>query len=232
MTATDAARAGRSCTGGLAAVLFDMDGTLVATEEMWFEVEYDVMRRLGGPWSDEHQAALVGGPLDASAAYMVELAASEVPAPEVERWLVKTMIRRLHEHGVEWMPGARELLLAVRAAGLPTALVSASYRNLMDAVLAVIGQELFDVTVAGDEVTRGKPDPEPYLIAARRLGADPRCCVVIEDSLTGSAAGLAAGSPTIAVPSVTGVPPAPGLTTVASLTQLRVADLYDLVDAR
>ncbi len=220
-----------SCYPGveLAAVLFDMDGTLVSTEETWLEVEHAVMARLGGPWSEEHQAALVGGPLEWSARYMVDLAGAAVPPSVVADWLVEGMADRLRAHGARWLPGARELVAEVRRAGLPTALVSASYRRLVDLVVAELGVGLFDVTVAGDEVRHSKPDPEAYLAAAARLGVPAAGCVAVEDSLNGTAAAPAAGCVTVAVPSVVAVPPAPRLTIVESLTAVRLDDLRRLV---
>ncbi len=218
-------------TTQLAAVLFDMDGTLVSTEELWLEVEYAVMARLGGPWSEEHQAKLVGGPLAESAHYMVSLAGSDVAPATVEDWLNDEMARLLHEHGAQWLPGARELLLEVRAARIPTALVTASYRRLVDIVVPELGHGLFDVTVSGDEVRRSKPDPEPYLTAAARLGVPPERCIAIEDSVNGTAAALAAGCVTVAVPSVVTIPAAARLTVVDSLAGVRLEDLRRLLQS-
>ena len=120
--------------------------------------------------------------------------------------------------GLPLQPGAARLLAALDAAGVPCALVTASSRAIMDAVLKVTGLS-FGVTVCGEDVRRGKPDPEPYLLAAALLGVPPAGCVVLEDSPTGIAAARAAGCPVIAVPSVP-VPPGPGLITVKSLDEV------------
>ncbi|SEG66497.1 haloacid dehalogenase superfamily, subfamily IA, variant 3 with third motif having DD or ED [Thermomonospora echinospora] len=201
------------------AVLFDMDGLLIDSEVLWFEVETEVMAWLGGVWGPQHQEKMVGGSLSRAAVYMLALAGPVAPQQEVERRLLDGMAERLSE-SAPLMPGAKELLAEVRAAGLPTALVSSSHRRLIEAVLEGIGREHFDVTVAGDEVARLKPEPEPYLTAAARLGVRPEDCVVLEDSPTGVAAAEAAGCVTVAVPGVAPVPPAPGRIVVESLREV------------
>ena len=136
---------------------------------------------------------------------------------------------------MKWRPGAIELLESLRAAGVPCALVSASYRVLLDAALAQLPMGTFQTSVAGDEVQQGKPHPEPYERACRALGVDARHCVVFEDSETGARAGNAAGALVIAVPNQVEIPPAPRRTRVGSLTELtvdRVAALLEEADAR
>ncbi|POM22235.1 2-deoxyglucose-6-phosphate phosphatase [Actinomadura rubteroloni] len=214
--------------GALRAVLFDMDGLLIDSERLWLEVEFEVVARLGGRWTEEHQHALVGGSLAGAVAYMLELTGADVPAATVGAWLLDGMAERLGA-AVPLLPGAKELLAEVRAAGVPAALVSSSHRRLIEPVLDAIGREHFAVTVAGDEVARTKPDPEPYRTAAARLGADPRACVVLEDSPNGLAAAEAAGCATVAVPSLLPVAAAPGRTVVASLRDVDLAFLRSLV---
>ncbi|WP_067831458.1 HAD family hydrolase [Actinomadura kijaniata] len=214
-------------TGGLRAVLFDMDGLLIDSERLWLEVEHETVGWLGGVWSEEHQRNLVGGSLDVAVAYMLELTGADVPPAEVGRRLLDTMAERL-ALGVPLMPGAKELLTEVNAAGIPAALVSSSHRGLIEAALGSIGGDHFATTVAGDEVTRTKPHPEPYLTAAGRLGVEPRHCVVLEDSPNGVAAAQAAGAHVVAVPHVLPVEPAPGRTVVASLTEVDVPLLRSL----
>ncbi|MFM9038128.1 MAG: HAD family hydrolase, partial [Actinomycetota bacterium] len=115
------------------------------------------------------------------------------------------VVARLRE-AVPWRPGARELLAAVVSAGIPTALVTMSWRRFADEVVHCLPAGSFTATVVGDEVNEGKPHPEPYLLAARKLGVDPRECVAIEDSPTGVRSALAAGCRVIAVPHVVDVP--------------------------
>jgi HAD superfamily hydrolase (TIGR01509 family) len=139
----------------------------------------------------------------------------------VADWLMSEMTDLVRREGVPLRPGAAGLIAAVRAAGLPHALVTSSERDFMDTVLASTGLA-FDVTVCAADVTRTKPDPEPYLLAAKLLGVEPESCVVLEDSPNGIAAAEAAGCQVIAVPSLLPIAPAPGRTVVASLADLRV----------
>lgn len=215
----------------LEAVLFDMDGLLVSTEETWFEVETEVMLGLGSEWGPEHQAALVGGPMEHSVRYMLEVAGrSDVSAESVAALLLDGMEVRLRRGPVTWMPGARELLLEVRSAGVPTALVSSSYRRVMDAVLGAVGREHFTATVSADDVVRTKPHPDPYLAGARALGVDPARCVALEDSATGATSARSAGCVTVAVPSVASVDPSIPHAVVASLADIDLGWLQTLVD--
>ncbi len=189
--------------------MFDMDGLLVDTEPAWYVVECAVMARLGGPWTQADQEALLGGSMARTVAYLLARAERPVPAPVVEQWLVEGMCEQLGG-GVDVRPGAVELLDGLRGAGVPAALVSSAYRGLVDAVLGTVGRGRFATTVAGDEVRRPKPHPEGYLRAAAALGVQPGRCVVLEDSDNGAAAGVAGGFPTVCVPSVVPVPGGPG----------------------
>ncbi|WP_231122060.1 HAD family hydrolase [Motilibacter peucedani] len=213
-------------------MFFDMDGTLVSSEELWFESELAICSELGGVWTEADQEAALGGQLTTTAAMLLARAGrDDMGVDEVAQWMLTDMERRLRTSPVHWMPGARELLESVRAAGVPCALVTASYRSLADAVLDAVGHDRFDTTVAGDEVPNMKPAPDAYLEAARRLGVDPRGCVVIEDSPTGVRAGEAAGCAVLAVPSLGSVEPAPTRTLVGSLEQVDLDFLRGLVDA-
>jgi len=129
------------------------------------------------------------------------------------------------------MPGARELLNEVAEAGVPYALVTSSERPVMEAVLDQLDVR-FPVIVCGDDVSNSKPDPEPYLMAAAKLGADPRHCVAIEDSPNGVASAEAAGCLMIAVPSMVPIPAENGRLVVGSLRELSLDRLYDLAATR
>lgn len=216
-----------------AAVLFDMDGLLVDTERTWFAVETEVMTALGCPWGPEHQAALVGGPMEHSAQYMLDLSGrADVSVQEVSRSLLDGMVTHLRRDPVEWMPGARRLLETVRGSGTPRALVSSSARVLVDAVLDALGREHFDVTVSGDDVVRTKPEPDPYLLAAELLGVAASACVAIEDSRPGATSARAAGCVTIVVPSVTPVPDDIADLQVSSLEKVDLVVLGRLMSSR
>jgi HAD superfamily hydrolase (TIGR01509 family) len=205
-----------------AAVLFDMDGLLIDSEPLWLAAETAVMRRLDGePWTAADQQELLGGSLEKTVRYLRAKAAKPQPPAVVADWLMSEMTDLVRREGVPMRPGAAGLIAAVRAAGLPHALVTSSERDFMDTVLASTGLA-FDVTVCAADVTRTKPDPEPYLLAAKLLGAEPESCVVLEDSPNGIAAAEAAGCQVIAVPSLLPIAPAPGRTVVASLADLRV----------
>ncbi|MDH2430693.1 HAD family phosphatase [Sphaerisporangium sp. TRM90804] len=212
------------------AVFFDMDGTLVDTEKLWFEVESEVMRGLGAGWSHEHQENTVGGSMPATVAYMLKVSGSDRDPGEIARLMLSSLLDLLAT-GFEVMPGARELLSEVRAAGVPVALVTSSTRAITDAVLDGIGRESFDAVVTGDDVGHFKPDPEPYLLAARLLAADPARCAAIEDSPNGVASATAAGCAVVAVPSVLAIPEAPRRLVVDSLKRVDLAALRALADS-
>src|SRR4051812_29107959 len=184
-----------------AAVLFDMDGLLIDSEPVWYDVEAAAVERLGGVWAPEHQAALIGGTMDASCRYMIEHTGADITVDELSVQLIDEMVRRFRAE-LPLHDGALDLVDAVRAAGVQTGLVSSSYRVLVDAALVRLGRERFDVSIAGDEVSRGKPDPEPYRTACERLGAEPANVVVLEDAISGVRSAEAAGCVVVAVPSV------------------------------
>jgi HAD superfamily hydrolase (TIGR01509 family) len=211
----------------LQAVLFDMDGLLVDTEPLWFEIESEVMARLGGDWSPADQAKLVGGSLQTTLDYLLGKAARPVSRERLARWMLDGMVSRLNRSRVRPRPGAFDLLAEVQTAGVPYALVTSSERVIMEGVLRATGLR-FPVTVCAEDVTRIKPDPEPYLLATKLLGADPASSVVLEDSPNGVTAAEAAGCRVIAVPNVAPVPPAPGRVIVDSLTEVSLARLAEL----
>jgi HAD superfamily hydrolase (TIGR01509 family) len=214
-------------TGGLAAVLFDMDGLLVDTEPLWLETETAVMARLGAPWTPEDQQALLGGSMERTVSYLLGKATRPVPPQAVARWMLDGMLDRARDGRVVVRPGARELVAEVAAAGLPYALVTSSQRRFADAVHAATGMT-FPVIVCGEDVTATKPDPEPYLLAAKLLGADPARCVALEDSPNGVASAAAAGCRVLAVPSLVPIQPAPGLIVLGSLRDVTLATLREL----
>jgi HAD superfamily hydrolase (TIGR01509 family) len=210
-----------------AAVLWDMDGTLVDTEPYWIACERELVARYGHEWSDEDAHALVGNPLLLSAEIMRERGHVPLPAEDIVEVLLDGVVARVREH-VPFRPGARELLEGLVAAGVPCALVTMSYRRFTDAVVGALPPGTFDVVVPGDEVTHGKPHPEPYLTAAARLGVAPADCVAIEDSPTGVASAVAAGVPTLAVEHLVTIAPGPHRTIVHTLETWTPEDLAKL----
>ena len=211
-------------TDALAAVLFDMDGLLVDTEPLWLETETEVMARLGAPWTPEDQQALLGGSMTRTVGYLLARATRPAPPELVERWMNEGVLARVRAGRAKVQPGARELLAEVAAAGLPHALVTSSQRVFAEAVLGATGIT-FPLTVCAEDVTAGKPDPEPYLLAAKLLDADPVRCVALEDSPNGVASAAAAGCQVLAVPSLVPIPPAPRRVVVASLAGVSLGEL-------
>ena len=199
-------------TTPLAALLFDMDGLLVDTEPVWTVAEVELAERLGGRWTVELKAAIVGTRLE-TAVPRILVGLGRVPAPALVAQTMQDLLDRmveLYARDLVPLPGALALLCEAQAAGVPVALVSSSYRVLVQAVLARLAPVAFDLVLAGDEVRRAKPHPEPYLTACAALGVDPAAAVVLEDSPTGIASGEAAGCAVVAVPSVPGVHVSPG----------------------
>jgi HAD superfamily hydrolase (TIGR01509 family) len=205
---------------GADAVLFDMDGLLIDSEPLWLEAETAVMARLGAAWTTADQAQLLGGSLKRTVRYLMGKATRPASPELVAEWLMSGVCDLVRERGVPLQPGAPELLAEVAAAGLPRALVTSSERRFMDAVLDRTGLR-FDVLVCANDVTMTKPDPEPYLLAAKLLGADPARCVALEDSPNGVTSAEAAGCQVIAVPSLIPIEPGPGRAVVRSLAELR-----------
>jgi len=211
-----------------AAVLWDMDGTLVDTEQYWIECEYELVRAHGGSWSDAHAHELVGGDLLVSARYIAEHGSVSMSPEQIVAHLLDGVVERVRRH-IPWRPGAQELLTELSALGVPCALVTMSWRRFAEAVIDGLPAGTFAALVTGDEVGAPKPDPEPYLLAARLLGARPEQCVAIEDSPRGVASAVAAGIPTLAVRHVVPLAPGPGRTVVDSLVGWTVADLAALL---
>lgn len=207
-----------------AAVLFDMDGTLVDTEPDWIATETGLVTANGGTWTDADSLALVGSDLLEAGDYIRRRGGLDMSAAEVVEHMVGEMVAKLRA-GVTWQPGAYELLSALAAAGVPTALVTMSYRVLTDAILPWAPDGVFNAIVTGDEVDNGKPHPEPYLRAAAQLGIDITDCVVVEDSRTGVRAGMASGAHVVAVPHAVPIEPEPGLVIIDSLAGVGPADL-------
>ena len=208
-----------------------MDGTLVDTEPVWIAAEYRLVESYGHTWSDDHAHALVGSPLLVSAAYIREHGHVPLPAEEIVDRLLDEVIAGVRDE-LDWRPGARELLAEVKAAGLPTAMVTMSYRNLASVVAEQLPAGSFDTLVCGDDVQRGKPDPESYLLAAERLGVSPESCVAIEDSPSGIGAAEAAGCIVIAVPNQVPIAPAPSRTILPTLAGVALADLEAIAATR
>ncbi|MET9804790.1 HAD family phosphatase [Streptomyces sp. NPDC006368] len=229
MTSTVPVSMTRTAEGhALQAVFLDMDGTLVDTEGFWWDAEVEVFRDLGHRLDDSWRHVVVGGPMTRSAGFLIEATGADITLPELTVLLNEKFEQRI-DGGVPLMPGAERLLAELAAHNVPTALVSASHRRIIDRVLRSLGPDRFRLSVAGDEVPRTKPHPDPYLVAARGVGADPARCAVIEDTATGVAAAEAAGCRVVAVPSVAPIAPADGRVVVRSLEDVDLGFLRTLI---
>ncbi|MFF2453773.1 HAD family hydrolase [Isoptericola sp. NPDC058082] len=207
-----------------AAVLWDMDGTLVDTEPYWIRAEQELVAEHGGTWTHEQALQLVGNALTVSATILRDQGGVDLPVDAIVDRLLGQVVEQVREE-VPWRPGALELLTTLAEAGVPCALVTMSYSTLAEEVVSRGPGGAFATLVTGDQVTRGKPDPEPYLLAAERLGVDTAACVAIEDSPTGIASARAAGIATLGVEAVVPVPHLDGLSRAASLEKVDLATL-------
>lgn len=211
-----------------AAVLWDMDGTIVDTESHWIAAAVEILTEHGIRPPAAGLDALVGLALTDGATLMRDLGVDLPESELVERWLDRAS-RMTDAAGLDWRPGARELLEQLRSEGVPLALVTMSYRSYADAVVAALPADTFAVTVTGDEVAHGKPAPDAYLRAARLLGVDPRLCVAVEDSLVGLAAARAAGARVVGVPHHMPLAPADADAVWPTLVGRAPADLATLL---
>lgn len=209
------------------AVLFDMDGTLINSEPYWLIAETALMSRFGHTWTDLDQAHCIGGPLPKVGAYMAELSGGAADALFFETELVR-LVAEEFSNGLEFMPGAEELVQELLMANIPLALVSASPRLLVNSAIALLPPGTFVTTISSQDVRVSKPDPESYLLAASRLGVDISQCLVLEDSKTGIDAGLASGAVVIGIPHIITYPPSRRLHIRSDLVGLTVQHLREI----
>lgn len=207
-----------------AAVLWDLDGTIVDTEPLWMAAEHDLAAAHGKIWTEEDALQLVGNSLIASGEYIRTKLEIDMTAEQVVDYLVERLAASLRQH-IDWRPGARELIAALDEAGVPQALVTMSYAPIAEPVVAALP---FAAVVTGDAVERPKPFPDPYLLAAERLGVDPTQCIAIEDSGTGSTSANAAGCRVVVVPHFVNVPEAERRVLIPTLEGVTPAALAEL----
>ena len=212
---------------GPRALLWDMDGTLRDSEQLWDVALADLARHLGGEMTQEVRDGQVGASLrDAVHGLLghLGLPVTEAATAEAGDWLT-TRTAELFAAGIPWRPGAQQALELAPAAGWPQALVTNTGRTLTEDALGTLGRHHFAATVCGDEVAEGKPAPDPYLLGAALLGVDPADCLAVEDSPTGAAAAEAAGCAVLVVPLEVAVPGGPRRTHRDTLVGLSRADL-------
>jgi HAD superfamily hydrolase (TIGR01509 family) len=182
------------------AVVFDMDGVLVDTEHLWDEVREQLTTEWGGRYTPEAQEAMMGMSSTEWSRYLHETVGLREAPETINEEVVRRMLAR-YETELPVIPGAVEAVRRLEASGLRLALASSSNRELIDAVLRRLDlTDCFTVTVSSEEVARGKPAPDVYLDAARRLGVDPARCAAVEDSASGIRAAHAAGMRVVVYP--------------------------------
>ncbi|MDP9737127.1 HAD family hydrolase [Curtobacterium sp. 260] len=211
-----------------AAVLWDMDGTIIDTEPIWQQSQVELTDRYGAEWTHEDGLSLVGSGLERSGEILRDRGV-DMDVEEIVLWMTDYVTQRLQGGELPWRPGARELVEELHDRGIPTALVTMSRRTMALVTADALGARGFRVVVAGDDVDRPKPHPDAYLAAAAQLGVDPTACVAIEDSATGVASAVASGAVTVAVEHIVPLSEIAGgdvhLTTLADVDVDRLVEL-------
>ena len=213
-----------------AAVLFDMDGTLVDTEPYWMTAERELVFAYGGTWTTEDGLTLVGQGLENSAA-VLQSRGVDLTTEKIIGHLTERVLAQAKDH-IPWRPGALELIASLREAGIPLALVTMSMRPLAEHVVHASEEPLFDLIVSGGDVVNPKPHPEPYLLAAELLGVEITQCVAIEDSIPGLASAVASGATVIGVPAHIELLPSDDYTLWPTLAGRTFGDIHDLATSR
>jgi HAD superfamily hydrolase (TIGR01509 family) len=209
------------------AVFFDMDGLTVDSEPQWLISEREVVAPFGYQWTQEDQIACLGGPLEKLGDYMSQKCNNLEQSSYFVEELIKRQAERMRTNTTV-LPGAIELVESLKSHGIKTALVSASPRVIVEAVLENIGKDLFPFSLSGDDVLKTKPDPEGYLKAASISHSNIENCLVFEDSLPGMQAAIESGAWLIAVPHMVQVRESERVRSIKSLTQLSFEKLKAL----
>ncbi len=209
------------------AVFFDMDGLMVDSEPEWFKSETEVTAKFGYQWSEEDQIACLGGPLTRVGKYMHDKCKGAETPEYFTQTLIDTQALKMRGN-TPTMPGALELVRALQSQGVKTGLVSASPRNIVDAVLDNLGHDLFPFSISSDDVHNTKPNPDCYLKAAVMTDSDIQNCLVFEDSLTGMQAATSSGAYLIAVPHLVTITESAKVRVISSLEQMSYARLRNL----
>ncbi len=209
-------------------MLFDMDGTLFDSEKLWDIAINELALGYGATVPEATRMAMVGTAMSSSMTLLHDGIGQPWRDPSASSEWIHARVGELFATSLVWRPGAQELLHEVKAHGVPTALVTATERRLVQIAIRTAGQHNFDVLVCGDEVDHSKPHPEPYLKAARLLGVKPQDCVAIEDSPTGVASAAAAGAHVLAIPHHVPLQGGPKITLRSTLDGVTLADLAAL----
>lgn len=208
----------------LAAVLWDMDGTLIDSEPLWLQAELDMLQRYGLAMSEDTHQRMIGSGLWNAAEHFRDLGVPLSADDIVAEWV--TGVSRGIANGVPaWRAGARELLASLREAEVPCALVTMSVRSLAEAVVSMLPEGTFQSIITGDEVAHEKPHPDPYLRGAAALGVQITHCIALEDSPTGVKSAHASGAVTIGIPHLISLDHEPAHVLLASLEGQDAASL-------
>jgi HAD superfamily hydrolase (TIGR01509 family) len=212
------------------ALLLDMDGTLVQTEERWGIAERLLMTDLGGTWTEKDQAQALGGPLERVIAYMIGKTGGEHDHQELMARLVDLVEQQFRSAPLIWSPGMVALVEESHRLDVPVALVTASASRLAAIVVESLALQMqrapFGAVVTAEDVVHGKPAPDPYVTAAARLGVSPDRCLAIEDSPTGIRSALDAGCQVLGIEHMARLEAVPVL---ASIEGYGLASLWALV---
>jgi HAD superfamily hydrolase (TIGR01509 family) len=210
-----------------AAVLWDMDGTLVDSEHYWLSSEQELASSVGAVWTEQDGLNMIGMSLYDSSRLIKQKLNLEMSTQEIIDRLTNSVISKLNQ-SLPWRPGAEALLRSVRAAGIPTVLVTMSMRRNAEEVVSRMGFEAFDLIIAGDDVEHGKPHPEPYLKAASELGVEITNCIAFEDSISGLHSAEASGAIAIGIPHMVQIPEREGRILWPTLVGISVSDLESI----
>jgi HAD superfamily hydrolase (TIGR01509 family) len=210
-----------------AAVLWDMDGTLIDSEPYWMKSEGAFAKANNSPWTEQDGLSLVGMSLYDSSKIIKQRVGSDLEPEQIIQQLTDGVAAQLKQE-IYWRPGARELLLLLRKKKIKTALVTMSMRRMAEQVVDSVGFDAFDVIVAGDDVRHGKPHPEPYLKAAELLGVKPEDCVAFGDSVTGLRSAEAANTKAVGIKNIVEIPMEEGRITWPTLEGVTLNDLRKL----
>jgi HAD superfamily hydrolase (TIGR01509 family) len=213
------------------AVLFDLDGTFVDTEPLWMAAERALADRYGAPWATADSHALIGASLADVGVYIRDRMGLSMSSEQIVERMLADVGAEVRRQGAPWRPGAVELLGDCNRLGVPTGLVTMSYRSLTNILVDALPGVRFDVVVAGDDVVNGKPHPEPYRTAAQALGVAPEECIAVEDSPAGAESAETAGCRVVVVPNQVDVPLTPRRRALATLSGCSLQDLAALVSA-
>ena len=208
------------------AVLWDMDGTIIDSEDYWILAETELVQLFGGTWSHEDGLKLVGNGLPLTAQHLQDKGV-KLGIDEIIQTLTSRVLELLDE-AVPWRPGAVELMHQFQSLGIPQALVTMSIQRMARTVAGYIPNTPLSLVIAGDDVLKPKPEPEAYLLAADKLGVDITRCVAIEDSPSGCRSAFASGAFTLGVKHLVSLDSVPTSTTLDSLVGLNATDVCQL----